>query len=105
MIILGYEFDVGIHYIGEVHGNTITQTFIDQITEGQLGWAPVEDVIDRVELGVGDDRTSHDVLKGRENWKQELKNKFPDEHNAIDKFFSAMKVREFYFSIALNYKF
>ncbi|XP_057316646.1 all-trans-retinol 13,14-reductase-like [Hydractinia symbiolongicarpus] len=87
----GYEFDVGIHYIGEVHGNTLTQTFIDQITEGQLGWAPVEDVIDRVELGVGDDNTSHDVLKGRENWKQELKNKFPNEHDAIDKFFCAMK--------------
>ena len=89
---LGYEFDVGIHYVGEVTGNTLTQTYLDQITEGQLGWAPVNDIIDRVELGTGDDRTTHDVWKGRDAWKSELKNKFPEDHVAIDKFFSAMKV-------------
>jgi len=87
----GYEFDVGIHYVGEVEGNTLTQTYIDQITEGQLGWAPVEDCIDRVELGTGDDRSTHDVLKGKENWKNELKSSFPYDHAAIDKYFNAMK--------------
>ena len=48
---LGFEFDVGIHYIGECANNTLTHTFVNQITEGQLEWAPVGDVIDKVELG------------------------------------------------------
>lgn len=93
----GYEFDVGIHYIGEVAGNTLTHNYVDQITDGQLEWAAVENVIDRVELGTGDDRTTHDVVKGKEEWKAELKSKFPGEHDAIDKLFVAMRaVRKLY---------
>jgi len=87
----GYEFDVGIHYVGEVTGNTLTQVYIDQITEGQLAWSPVNDVIDRVELGSGEDRITCDVAKGRDVWKNNLKVKFPQEHAGIDKFFTAMK--------------
>jgi len=87
----GYEFDVGIHYVGEVANNTITQTLVDQISDGQIGWAPVEDVIDQVELGVGDERSTHRILKGRDVWKGELKKDFPDEHVAIEKFFKVMK--------------
>ena len=78
--------------MGEVTGNTLTQTYLDQITEGQLGWSPVEDVIDCVELGTGDSRTSHKVVKGKDAWKNELKKSFPDEHEAIEKYFAAMKV-------------
>jgi hypothetical protein len=32
----GYEFDVGIHYVGGMNGASITRTLCDQITEGQL---------------------------------------------------------------------
>lgn len=81
--------------MGEVEGNTLTHTFVDQITDAQLGWSPVEDCIDRVELGTGEDRTTHDVLKGKDMWKNELKSKFPNDHVAIDKFFQGMKVCKF----------
>ena len=83
---------MGIHYVGEVTGNTLTHIYLDQITEGQLGWSPVEDVIDCVELGTADNRTTHKVPKGRDTWKNELKSKFPDDHAAIDKYFAAMRV-------------
>ena len=33
----GYEFDVGIHYIGEISKGEINRTLVDQITDGQLG--------------------------------------------------------------------
>ena len=33
----GYEFDVGIHYIGEVSKGELNRTLVDQITDGQLG--------------------------------------------------------------------
>lgn len=35
----GYEFDVGIHYIGEMTYQSLTKTYVDQITNGQLEWA------------------------------------------------------------------
>ena len=33
----GYEFDVGIHYIGKMGHPNINKTFMDQICDGQLG--------------------------------------------------------------------
>ena len=72
--------------------NTLTKVYMDQLTEGQLGWAEVEELIDKVELGVGDDRTTHHVVKGRDNFTAALKKDFPDEHKAIDKFFADIKV-------------
>ena len=33
----GYEFDVGIHYIGEISKGELNRTLVDQITDGQLG--------------------------------------------------------------------
>ena len=31
----GYEFDVGIHYIGEMNNQSLNKTLSDQITEGK----------------------------------------------------------------------
>lgn len=100
----GFEFDVGIHYIGECANNTLTHTYVNQITEGQLAWEPVGDVIDKVELGVGDDRTTHLVYKGREEFKAELKSKFPEDHGAIDAFFDAMKKSRYLYPQTLIFK-
>lgn len=34
----GYEFDVGIHYIGEMHYQSLSKTLLDQISDGQIQW-------------------------------------------------------------------
>ncbi|XP_065661466.1 all-trans-retinol 13,14-reductase isoform X1 [Hydra vulgaris] len=87
----GFEFDVGIHYVGEVGGDTLTKVYVDQITDGQLKWAPVNDVIDFVEFNqINGKRTTHRILKGSA-WKKELMQTFPNEHDAINKYFDAMK--------------
>ncbi|XP_065662016.1 all-trans-retinol 13,14-reductase isoform X3 [Hydra vulgaris] len=87
----GFEFDVGIHYVGEVEENTLMKIYIDQITEGQLKWAPVNDVIDLVEFNqINGERKTHKFLKGSA-WKEELMRNFPNEHDAINKYFDAMK--------------
>jgi all-trans-retinol 13,14-reductase len=39
----GYEFDTGVHYIGEMGSQTKVKTLLDQITEGQLEWAKKDD--------------------------------------------------------------
>lgn len=44
----GFEFDTGIHYIGEMRNNTAFRFLMDQISNGQLGWANVADDFDTV---------------------------------------------------------
>ena len=46
----GYEFDVGIHYIGEMGHQTLNKTLLDQICEGQVEWAPLDDDFDVVHM-------------------------------------------------------
>ena len=43
---IGYEFDVGIHYIGEVGPGRLNKTFIEQISDGQIEWKKMEDAYD-----------------------------------------------------------
>ena len=47
----GYEFDVGIHYIGKMSNGQFNRTFLDQISEGQIEWAPLDDAYDVVSIG------------------------------------------------------
>lgn len=35
----GYEFDVGIHYVGSFTRQTLDRTYLDQISDGQIQWA------------------------------------------------------------------
>ena len=77
----GFEWDVGVHYIGEVHKphGTLRRIF-DVISEGRLQWAPMDAVYDRIIIG---DR-SVDFVAGRENLAASLKTHFPQEAGAID---------------------
>ena len=45
----GYEWDVGIHYIGEVHRDSSTgRRIFDLITDGNLKWAGMGNPYDRI---------------------------------------------------------
>jgi len=45
----GYEWDVGVHYIGEMGSpNTIGRKLFDYITDGQLEWASLDEHFDRI---------------------------------------------------------
>jgi len=90
----GYEFDVGIHYVGECANNTITHTLLDQITEGQLGFNPVEQEIDTIILTdpKRDGIRKIPLLSGKDVWKNKLKEMFPKEEKAIDEYFKQMRI-------------
>ena len=48
----GYEWDVGVHYVGEVHTpRSLTRRLFDHLSDGRLQWAPMDDVYDRIVLG------------------------------------------------------
>lgn len=76
----GFEWDVGVHYIGEVHKphSTLRRVF-DVISEGRLQWAPMDPVYDRIIIG----KRRVDFVAGRQAWADSLIAQFPDEAEAI----------------------
>jgi len=79
----GYEWDVGIHYIGEVgRDNSLTKKLFDYISDGTLEWGDMGDVYDRIVVG---DKI-YDFVKGVSNFKEQLVKDFPQEEKAITKY-------------------
>jgi all-trans-retinol 13,14-reductase len=79
----GYEWDVGLHYVGEVHRNqTALSKVFEDITGGRLEWAPMPEVYNRIAIG---DKV-YDVRAGVEPFKAQLKDYFPDDAKAIDQY-------------------
>ena len=92
-LFLGFEFDTGIHYVGEMSGNTIPKFLMDQLTEGQLGWSPLDPEFDKVVLGSSPkDSRVFPILSGVDNFRNALLENFPEEKNAIGKYMDLLRV-------------
>ncbi|WP_193162725.1 phytoene desaturase family protein [Microbulbifer hainanensis] len=77
----GYEWDVGVHYIGDVGKHpTMTRQLFDFLSAGQLQWAPMDATYDRI--CIGDEQ--FDLRAGREAFVAELLRHFPGERAAIE---------------------
>lgn len=93
----GFEFDVGIHYIGGMEKGTFQRTLLDQLTESGTEWVKLEDVYDNVVIGGGEDsgsdgkRKTYEIPSGRGKLMASLIEKFPSEEKAIKKYFSITK--------------
>lgn len=78
-----YEWDVGIHYVGDVHKEfTFMSILFDYVTDRELKWAEMDEVYDRVVLG----ENSYDFKSGKENFIEMLYERFPGEEAAIDEY-------------------
>jgi len=79
----GYEWDVGIHYIGEVHKEqSLMRKLFDYVTNSQLKWAEMGEVYDRIIIG----DQHYDFVKGVKKFKSKLISYFPKEEQAIHKY-------------------
>ena len=77
----GYEWDVGVHYIGEVHKpHSPLRRIFDVISDGKLKWAPMDEIYDRIIVN----GRSYDFPAGRDNFVAAMKGYFPEEGAAID---------------------
>ena len=77
----GYEWDVGVHYVGEMQKSwSMLRRIFDVITDGELKWAPMGDAYDDVIIG---NKKFH-YLAGKDAFKAEIKKQFPGEEVAID---------------------
>ena len=83
----GYEWDVGVHYIGDVAAGSTVRKVFDDISDGRIEWADMGEVYDRVIIG-GD---VYDLPKGRRNLRDMLVARFPAEEAAIDGYFDAVR--------------
>ena len=79
----GYEWDVGVHYIGEVGSRrALSRQLFDFVTDAELKWAPMDANYDR--FFIGDKR--FDAVAGKRRFVANLKERFPEEHDAIDEY-------------------
>jgi all-trans-retinol 13,14-reductase len=79
----GYEWDVGLHYMGEVHRrHSGLARLFHMVTRGQLAWAPMPEIYNRIVI---EDRC-YDYHAGAEAFKARMKDYFPAEAAAIDRY-------------------
>ena len=83
-----YEWDVGIHYIGEVHNTkSHIRKLFDRITDGNLQWAKMDDNYDRI---IFPDQ-SYDFVAPKEKLIDILIGHFPEEKKAINDYISLLE--------------
>ena len=78
----GYEWDVGVHYIGDVGTKTRTRRMFDFLSDGKLEWAPMDDEYDRFYIG---DKV-YCARAGKQEFRDNLVSQFPAEEQAIDRY-------------------
>ncbi len=84
----GFEWDVGVHYIGDVHRpESRLRRIFDVVSEGRLQWAEMDPVYDRIILGDHE----YDLKAGTENFIAELIWHFPEEEEAIRRYVALVR--------------
>jgi all-trans-retinol 13,14-reductase len=78
-----YEWDVGVHYVGDVHPGSMLRSIFDHLTDGRLQWADMGPVYDRFVLG--DEEFA--FPRGKVNLRRALETRFPTETRAIEAYF------------------
>jgi all-trans-retinol 13,14-reductase len=80
----GFEWDVGVHYVGEMGHPGLMRSAMQVVTGGAVRWAPMPETYDRLvfpglEFG---------IRAGRERFRGDLVAAFPSERRAVDRFFA-----------------
>nr|XP_039257948.1 all-trans-retinol 13,14-reductase-like [Styela clava] len=85
----GFEFDVGIHYVGELEPGSMNHIIFDVLTDGQLVWEEMNKEFDAVVLRKNDKlHKMYSYCAGAGDYEKRLMKYFPKEEKAIKKFIS-----------------
>ncbi|MGO9640789.1 MAG: phytoene desaturase family protein [Candidatus Acidiferrales bacterium] len=83
----GYEWDVGVHYIGEVQqSSSPVRAMFDNLSEGRLEWNPMPEVYDRIRMG----EKEYEFVAGLANFRERMKSYFPGDGAAVDCYIAAV---------------
>jgi all-trans-retinol 13,14-reductase len=84
----GYEWDVGVHYIGDVHKpHSPMRRVFDTITDGQLQWAKMDAVYDSMVFP--DQR--YDFVAGVARFREGLLAHFPNAASDLDAYLAEVR--------------
>ncbi|OGQ22157.1 MAG: FAD-dependent oxidoreductase [Deltaproteobacteria bacterium RBG_16_71_12] len=78
----GYDWDVGVHYVGQVGKGGAVRAILDRVSDGSVEWAPLPEVYDRIVLGP----RSYDLVTGRSRFVERLAAYFPRDADAIARY-------------------
>ena len=97
----GYEWDVGVHYVGEVHRpHTEVSKMFNYITNGTLKWEEMDAVYDKMFFG----KDVYDFPAGADAFRKQMKSYFPDakDQKAIDEYvdliYAAQRTHKLFFA-------
>lgn len=82
----GFEWDVGVHYIGQCEPGSPVRALFDEVTDGALAWARMPECYDRVILG----GESFDLVAGGRRFVETLAARFPGQRAAIEAYLGAI---------------
>lgn len=82
-----YEWDVGLHYVGEMHPSTLSRRVMDLVTNKQVLWHRCGPIVERYYFPEGQFQVPDDPGLFRDRLVQ----KFPDERKNIDRYFRDVK--------------
>jgi all-trans-retinol 13,14-reductase len=83
----GYEWDVGLHYIGKMQDERDTRRAFDHITAGKVQWQSLPDIYDRFVI----EGRPFNYPAGLERFREGLLQSFPRETRAIDRYLAAVQ--------------
>tara|TARA_Y100000782_G_scaffold111876_1_gene140927 strand:+ start:18759 stop:20351 length:1593 start_codon:yes stop_codon:yes gene_type:complete len=78
----GFKWDVGVHYVGNVDKENPMRWLFNYLTNKKLDWEYMGDVYDV--LYIGEDE--YKFRAGRDAFRKQLIEYFPDEENTIDQY-------------------
>ncbi|SDX06679.1 phytoene desaturase family protein [Aequorivita viscosa] len=78
----GFQWDVGVHYVGNMAKDGSLRGFFDFLTDGKLAWESMGDIYDVANI----DGTEYIFKAGKENFRKQFISYFPNEEKAIDKY-------------------
>ena len=82
-----YEWDVGLHYVGEMGIGDMSRAVFDLITEGKVDWSKMPEIYDRF---VFPDFT-FDARASLQTLKSDFVARFPHEQAGIERYFKDLK--------------
>jgi len=83
----GFEWDVGLHYVGDMGERMMGRRMLDYMIDGAVRWNPLPDTYDRF---VYPD-FQFDVRKGETKFRKDLIRAFPRERAGIRRYFRDLK--------------
>jgi phytoene dehydrogenase-like protein len=82
------RFDVGLHYVGQMGESNPLRSVMDLVTNGGVSWSTLPTHFERYHFP----DFSISQPAGREPWMEELMRRWPEESDAIARYFAAVDV-------------